>query len=146
MYRWALVGDASLCLADVADVDSTVARSIRQLVSVVEKRKRLEMRLDGSELEASLESVTLDGCRICDLGLDFTLPGHPSIELRKGGKDIPVTIHNLEDYIKVRRDMVWFDQKTSVLSIINFVHVYRLVLLCVHLLSFICGYNSIHLT
>lgn len=102
MYRWALVGESALCLADVADVDSTVARSIRQLVSVVEKKKRLEMRLDGGELETALEAVTLDGCRIDNLGLDFTLPGHPSIELRKGGKDIPVTIHNLEDYIKVR--------------------------------------------
>ena len=102
MYRWILVGDSSLCLADVADVDSTVARSIRQLVSVVEQKKRLEARLEGSELEAAMESVTLDGCRIDNLGLDFTLPGHPSIELRKGGKDIPVTIHNLEDYIKVK--------------------------------------------
>lgn len=102
MYRWILLaGDSSLCLADVADVDSTVARSIRQLVSVVEQKKRLETRLEASELEAALESVTLDGCRIDNLGLDFTLPGHPSIELRKGGKDIPVTIHNLEDYIKV---------------------------------------------
>lgn len=101
MYRWILSGDSAFCLADVADVDSAVARSIRQLVSAVEKKKRLEMRLEGTDLEAALETVSLDGCRIDNLGLDFTLPGHPSIELRKGGKDIPVTIHNLEEYVKV---------------------------------------------
>ena len=28
----------------------------------------------------------MDGCPIEDLGLDFTLPGYPNIELRKGGK------------------------------------------------------------
>lgn len=48
-----------------------------------------------------VEALTMDGCQIEDLGLDFTLPGHPQVELRKGGKDIPVTVHNLEEYCKV---------------------------------------------
>ena len=43
----------------------------------------------------------MDGCSIEDLGLDFVLPGYPSIELKKGGKDIAVTLHNLEEYLKV---------------------------------------------
>lgn len=43
----------------------------------------------------------MNGCSVEDLGLDFTLPGFPNIELKKGGKDIPVTIHNLEDYLRV---------------------------------------------
>jgi len=92
-----------MCLADILEVDSTVARSIRQLVGVVSQKKKLEHRCaaSGSDLNAALESLTLDGCRIDNLGLDFTLPGHPSIDLKKGGKDIPVTIHNLEDYVKV---------------------------------------------
>lgn len=43
----------------------------------------------------------MNGCSVEDLGLDFTLPGFPNIELKKGGKDIPVTIHNLEEYLRV---------------------------------------------
>ena len=43
----------------------------------------------------------MDGCTIEDLSLDFILPGYPHIELKKGGKDIPVTLHNLEEYLKV---------------------------------------------
>jgi E3 ubiquitin-protein ligase TRIP12 len=102
-YKWILGSEQSMCLADVADVDSTIARSIRQLVGVVSQKKKLEEKssLNEHDLNLSLESLTLDGCRIDNLGLDFTLPGHPSIELRKGGKDIPVTIHNLEEYIKL---------------------------------------------
>lgn len=50
----------------------------------------------------ALESLTMDGCSIEDLGLDFVLPGHPNIELKKGGKDICVTLDNLEEYLKVR--------------------------------------------
>ena len=94
-----------MCLADVGDVDTTVARSIKQLVSVVSQKRKLEslgsLSSSTAELNSALEALTLDGCRIDNLGLDFTLPGHSTIDLKKGGKDIPVTIHNLEDYIKV---------------------------------------------
>jgi len=45
----------------------------------------------------------MNGCSVEDLGLDFTLPGFPNIELKKGGKDTPVTIHNLEEYLRVRK-------------------------------------------
>lgn len=48
-----------------------------------------------------INQLTLDGCPIEDLSLDFTLPGYPHIELRKGGKNIPVTILNLESYCRV---------------------------------------------
>ena len=43
----------------------------------------------------------MNGCSVDDLGLDFTLPGYPNIELKKGGKDVPVSIHNLEEYLRV---------------------------------------------
>ena len=52
-------------------------------------------------LQLALESLSLDGCSVEDLGLDFTLPGYGHIELKKGGKDIVVTLDNLEEYIKV---------------------------------------------
>jgi E3 ubiquitin-protein ligase TRIP12 len=43
----------------------------------------------------------MDGCPIEDLGLDFTLPGYPGIELRKGGKDMAVTLDNLHQYVSL---------------------------------------------
>ena len=49
----------------------------------------------------ALDSLTMDGCSVDDLSLDFILPGYPNIELRKGGKDTPVTLNNLEEYLKV---------------------------------------------
>ena len=49
----------------------------------------------------ALNNLTLDGCSIDDLHLDFILPGYPNIELKKGGIDIPVTLDNLEEYLHV---------------------------------------------
>lgn len=48
-----------------------------------------------------IEALDLDGCPIADLGLDFVLPGYPNVELRRGGRDIPVTIQNLHQYISL---------------------------------------------
>lgn len=50
----------------------------------------------------------MNGCSVEDLGLDFTLPGFPNIELKKGGKDVPVTIYNLEEYLRVWHHYFFF--------------------------------------
>ena len=54
----------------------------------------------------AIDNLTMDGCSIDDLGLDFVLPGHAGVELKKGGKDIAVTAHNLDEYLKVRSERV----------------------------------------
>lgn len=48
-----------------------------------------------------MEQLDLDSCPIADLGLDFVLPGHANIELCRGGRDTPVTVHNLHQYISL---------------------------------------------
>lgn len=48
-----------------------------------------------------LDALELDGCPIEELGLDFILPGHSCTELKRGGRDIPVTSHNLGQYISL---------------------------------------------
>lgn len=45
------------------------------------------------------QAVTVDGCPVVDLGLDFTLPGAPHLELRKGGRDVAVTAHNVDQCV-----------------------------------------------
>lgn len=51
--------------------------------------------------QLALDSLSMDGSSVEDMDLDFTLPGHNNIELKKGGKDIPVTLENLEEYLQV---------------------------------------------
>lgn len=40
----------------------------------------------AASLQDAIENLTMDGSSVEDLGLDFTLPGYPSIELKKGAK------------------------------------------------------------
>lgn len=67
------------------------------------KKRRLDedTKITPSERQAKLKDLTMDVCPVEDLALDFTLPGYPNIELRKGGKDINVTVDNLGQYVRL---------------------------------------------
>uniref|UniRef100_A0A8C0PL18 E3 ubiquitin-protein ligase n=1 Tax=Canis lupus familiaris TaxID=9615 RepID=A0A8C0PL18_CANLF len=102
-YKWMLRQETSLTSHDLFDIDPVVARSVYHLEDIVRQKKRLEQDKSQTKesLQYALETLTMNGCSVEDLGLDFTLPGFPNIELKKGGKDIPVTIHNLEEYLRL---------------------------------------------
>ncbi|KAK7602929.1 hypothetical protein V9T40_006903 [Parthenolecanium corni] len=102
-YRWMLGQESTLSVCDLADVVPDVYRTIVRLRGLCLEKKALENKttLTSEEKIEKINQLTLDGCPIEDLSLDFTLPGYPHIELRKGGKNIPVTILNLESYCRL---------------------------------------------
>jgi len=104
-YTWLLHGEQSLSSSrgDLHHIDPTIASTISQLQGIVRKKRRLEedTKISPTERQAKLKDLTMDGCPVEDLGLDFTLPGYPNIELRKGGKDINVTVDNLGQYVRL---------------------------------------------
>lgn len=92
-----------MTLADLAYVNPDVYRTLSKLQEVVRRREAIERdnTLRSCEKMQLIEALDLDSCPISDLGLIFQLPGYENIELRKGGSEIAVTIHNLDQYIKV---------------------------------------------
>ncbi|XP_031631383.1 E3 ubiquitin-protein ligase TRIP12-like [Contarinia nasturtii] len=62
--RMLLYEDSSLGLGDLSSVAPEVQVSLKRLQNII-------------------ESLHYDGCPIADLGLNFTLPGHATIELRR---------------------------------------------------------------
>ncbi|XP_058890461.1 E3 ubiquitin-protein ligase TRIP12-like isoform X3 [Acipenser ruthenus] len=102
-YKWMLRHESSVSSHDLINIDPGVAKSIHHLEDIIRQKKKLEQdRTQSREsLQQSLESLNMNGCSVEDLGLDFTLPGFPNIELKKGGKDVPVNIHNLEEYLRL---------------------------------------------
>ena len=80
-----------------------MANTVSQLDSIVRKKRKLEEdpKLTPGERQERIKNLTMDGCPIEDLGLDFTLPGYPNIELRKGGKQLIVI-----DYLKIFTNII----------------------------------------
>ncbi|KAL4220729.1 Ubiquitin-protein ligase [Mactra antiquata] len=102
-FKWLLGQEHSLTSSDLQYVDPVISRSFNQLEDVLRQKQRILN--DKSHTEESrrlaLDNLTVDGCNIADLELDFTLPGYPAIELKKGGKDKVVTLENLEEYLRL---------------------------------------------
>lgn len=101
-YKWLLGREDQIDISDMRHVDNTLHKSLSQLYEVILQKKKLESDQEHSteSLQLALSSLTLDGVLIEDLGLDFVLPG-TNIDLKKGGKDLVVTIDNLEEYLQV---------------------------------------------
>uniref|UniRef100_A0A8D8MAI1 E3 ubiquitin-protein ligase n=1 Tax=Cacopsylla melanoneura TaxID=428564 RepID=A0A8D8MAI1_9HEMI len=102
-YKWLLGQESYLSLADLACIAPEVYRTLARFQPILIEKAKLESNpsLSPEEKEDLVSRLALDGCVIEDLGLDFTLPGHSHVELRKDGRDISVTIHNLAQYCKL---------------------------------------------
>jgi len=94
-----------LGLEDLHDLSPQLFRSLHQLQALASERSRL-LRAGGkpAEVAAAVASLTLHGCPVDQLGLDFTLPGFPDFELKPGGADVDVTIDNLGEYVRLVTD------------------------------------------
>ncbi|XP_043652507.1 E3 ubiquitin-protein ligase TRIP12 isoform X6 [Drosophila teissieri] len=102
-YRWLVSEEHSIGLADLMRVAPEVQNTLVRLQDLVRQREYIlsDPNIDAMEKTERIEQLDLDGCPIADLGLDFVLPGHANIELCRGGRDTPVTVHNLHQYISL---------------------------------------------
>ena len=82
-----------------------MARSLQHLQDFLTAKDAIasDDSLSSSEREAAIKAIEIDGSSVADLALDFTLPG-TEIELKAGGKDETVDIHNLEEYVEAVLD------------------------------------------
>ncbi|XP_076454353.1 E3 ubiquitin-protein ligase TRIP12-like isoform X2 [Babylonia areolata] len=101
-YKWMLNQEHSLGSADLHHIDPVLAKSFLQLEDIVHQKKQIyaDRSLTEEGRQQALQNLLIDGVSVEDLGLYFQLPGS-SIELKKGGKDIPVTLHNLKEYLQL---------------------------------------------
>ena len=53
----------------------------------------------------AISKLKYDGCSFEDLCINFTLPGFPSIEMKKGGANILLSAHNVEEYLQL---LIWW--------------------------------------
>ncbi|KAG0045276.1 Ubiquitin fusion degradation protein 4 [Gryganskiella cystojenkinii] len=90
----------------VKTIDPVLAMSLQSLQGFVKEKKRIYgLNLPSKERERALSNIDLDGTKLEDMSLDFTLPGYPEIKLKVGGDSIPVTIYNIDEYIQLTLEM-----------------------------------------
>ncbi|KAL5247172.1 hypothetical protein ACHWQZ_G019131 [Mnemiopsis leidyi] len=100
-YRWLLGTHEKMGLAAIRDIDEVLHSSLKQIEIFALKKESVFKQEDISieRKEALIAQITDDsGVTLEDLCLDFVLPG-TDIELTAGGKDVALTISNVEEYL-----------------------------------------------
>jgi E3 ubiquitin-protein ligase TRIP12 len=94
-------------LGAVKTVDAQLAKSLKLIKKFAVGKKAIDENpnLTPAQKVAAAEELSVDGVRIDDLGLDFTLPGYSTIELLPSGSTISVTIDNVKRYLEKVIDM-----------------------------------------
>jgi E3 ubiquitin-protein ligase TRIP12 len=99
---WDLVLGKKMNIFDLERLDPTIFKVFADLQVLANKKRDIDKAvfLDYEHKQRQLNALkTSQGARVEDLGLEFTLPGFDSIELKPNGKDEDVTLENLQEYI-----------------------------------------------
>ncbi|KAJ5612441.1 hypothetical protein N7510_005635 [Penicillium lagena] len=94
-------------LGTVKAVDEDLAKSLIMLQRFASAKSDIEesKSMSSSEKTKALQEVLIDGVSVDDLGLDFTLPGYPNIDLIPNGSNVPLSIENVDTYVDRVVDM-----------------------------------------
>ena len=89
-------------LGAVAAVDQNLASSLKDLMQAVHAKRSIDndSALSADEKRDAYKDIDIRGAAVEDLGLDFTLPGYPTIELEPKGSQTDVTLENIDRYIE----------------------------------------------
>lgn len=94
-------------LGAVKIVDPGLARSLKAIKKFSLAKKEIDEDPNRSPAQkvADTTDLAVDGVKLEDLCLDFTLPGFPNIELEVNGSHKRVTIENVDSYLDGVIDM-----------------------------------------
>ncbi|CAM1505703.1 Fc.00g113400.m01.CDS01 [Cosmosporella sp. VM-42] len=106
------IGDAASTgvkpsLGAVKIVDPGLARSLKTIKKFALAKKAIDEDpgRTAAQKVADTENIVIDGVKLDDLYLDFTLPGYPNIELEDNGSQKRVSIDNVDTYLEKVVDM-----------------------------------------
>ena len=96
-----------LSLGAVKTVDNHLAKSLKLLKQYALAKKEIDGKSykSATHKAQAVRKVAINGARIEDLSLDFTLPGYPAIELIPDGANTSVTLENVASYVDKVIDM-----------------------------------------
>ncbi|KAI1941985.1 Ubiquitin fusion degradation protein 4 [Ophidiomyces ophidiicola] len=88
-------------------VDPELANSLLTIKQFADVKSEIKANssLTTEQKAHDIQACEVGGVRIEDMGLDFTLPGYPSIQLLPNGANVPVTMENVDLYVDTVLDM-----------------------------------------
>ena len=104
---WNILLNRSVKLSDISFIDKDLYKFIEDILVLINKKREL-LEQDKNISEEDLENKVLyNGSKLSTADIYFTFPGY-DIELKKGGKNILLCIKNIEEYVNLIYDFIFY--------------------------------------
>ena len=105
---WSLLLERPVLYKDMQIIDKDLFKTINDLLILVDKKKDLIKNKPNISDEEIENQVLYNGKKLSELDLYFTFPGNNEIELKEGGGNILLSMKNVEEYINLIYDFIFF--------------------------------------
>ena len=106
---WNLLLNKSIRFSDIKIIDKDLYIILNDMIGLINKKKEfLEKNKDKIISDEQLEeSILYNGKKLSSVDIYFTFPGY-EVELKKDGKNILLTMKNIEEYVNLIYDFLFY--------------------------------------
>ena len=114
---WNLLLDRSVNIRDIKNIDKDLYNVLTDLIELINKKKEYinsnkDKNITDEELE---EKILYNGKQLNSIDIYFTFPGY-EIELKPNGKNILLCMKNIEEYVNLIYDYLFYKGINNILE------------------------------
>ena len=107
---WNLVLDKPLLFKNIKIIDLNLYKTLLDFVNLINDKKEYIKKNNIENIEnINFDDIILyNNCKLSELDIYFIFPGYNNIELKPNGNDILLTMNNIEEYVNLIYDFLFY--------------------------------------
>ena len=105
---WSLLLERPVLFREMEFIDKNLYKAINDFIKLIKIKKDLKRNNPNISDEEIENKVLYNNKKISELDLYFTFPGYNDIELKNDGNDILLTMKNIEEYVNLIYDFIFY--------------------------------------
>jgi len=107
---WNLVLDKPILFKNIKYIDSNLYKTILDFINLIQQKQEYikTNNIDKTQNINFDDIILYNNCKLSDLDIYFVFPGYNNIELKPNGNDILLTMNNIEEYVNLIYDFLFY--------------------------------------
>ena len=107
---WNLVLDKPLLFKNIKIIDLNLYKTLLDFVNLINEKNEYIKKNNIERIEnINFDNIILyNNCKLSELDIYFIFPGYNNIELKPNGNDILLTMNNIEEYVNLIYDYLFY--------------------------------------
>ena len=107
---WNLALDKPILFKNIKIIDSNLYKTLNDFINLINEKKAYIKKNNIEQIDKiNFDDIILyNNCKLSELDIYFIFPGYNNIELKENGNDILLTMNNIEEYVNLIYDYLFF--------------------------------------